>query len=79
MNVSNMALTKDLVMPWSVPGLILIALILAGLTIWTYRGVKGNTKGRLGAVLAIRLTALVLACLMILRPSLAYKEEQSVR
>src|SRR5216683_2304161 len=78
MNPSSMTLMKDLVWPWSLPGLILIAMVLAGLTIWTYRGVKGSTNRRVGMVLGLRLAALVLACLMILRPSLAYKEELRV-
>jgi len=78
MNPTSMTLTKDLVWPWSLPGLILIAIILVGLTIWTYWGMKGSTPERVGTVLGIRLAALGLACLMILRPSLAYKEELRV-
>jgi uncharacterized membrane protein len=78
MNPSSMTLTKDLVWPWSLPGLILIAAVLAVLTIWTYRGVQGSTNRRLAMVLGLRLGALALACLMILRPSLAYKEELRV-
>src|SRR5262249_8858836 len=78
MNPASMTLTNDLVSPWSLPGLILVAAILAGLTMWTYRGVKGSRPSRVFSVLGLRLAALVLACLMILRPSLAYKEELRV-
>src|SRR6266478_147931 len=78
MNPSSMTLTKDLVWPWSLPGLILIAVVLVVLTIWTYRGVRGSTNRRVTLGLGLRLAALVLACLMILRPSLAYKEELRV-
>src|SRR6266481_6412480 len=78
MNPSSLTLTKDLVWPWSLPGLMLIAMALVGLTIWTYRGVQGSTSRRVTLVLGLRLGALALACLMILRPSLAYKEELRV-
>ncbi|HEV2950056.1 MAG TPA: vWA domain-containing protein, partial [Gemmataceae bacterium] len=78
MNPSSLTLTKDLVWPWSLPGLMLIAMVLVGLTIWTYRGVQGSTNRRVTLVLGLRLAALALACLMILRPSLAYKEELRV-
>src|SRR5438445_3586706 len=78
MNPSSLALTKDLVSPWSFPALILITLFLVIVTVWTYRGVRGSTNRRVGTVLGLRLTALVLALLMILRPSLAYREELRV-
>ena len=78
MNLSSLALTKDLVSPWSFPALILVTLFLVVVTVWTYRGVRGSTNRRVGTVLGLRLTALVLALLMILRPSLAYREELRV-
>src|SRR5947209_8195810 len=71
----SLTLTKDLVWPWSLPGLILVALFLIVITVWTYRGVRGSTNRRVGIVLSLRLAALVLALLMALRPSLAYREE----
>ena len=66
MNPSSLALTKDLVSPWSFPALILITLFLVIVTVWTYRGVRGSTNRRVGTVLGLRLTALVLAVLMML-------------
>src|SRR5438552_9810825 len=71
----SLTLTKDLVWPWSLPGLFLVALFLIVITVWTYRGVRWSTSRRVGIVLGLRLAALVLALLMALRPSLAYREE----
>src|SRR5579884_45134 len=64
------------VAPFGVPGLALVALLLAGLTAWTYVGVRGATFRRVLTVLALRLTALALACLMLLRPSFAVHDSQ---
>ena len=71
--------TDDPAWPWSVspfglPALALVALLLAGLTAWTYVGVRGATTRRVLTVLALRLVALALACLMLLRPSFAFRE-----
>src|SRR5437016_12811742 len=66
--------------PWSLPGvgprgLILIGLVLAALTVWTYRGVRGASYRRVLLLISIRLAALVVACLAMLRPSLAFQDE----
>jgi hypothetical protein len=57
------------------PALFLVALLLAFLTVWTYKGVRAATPKRVLIVLALRLAALVAACLAMLRPSFAYKSE----
>jgi len=72
-------LTDDPAWPWStahygVPALALVALLLAGLTAWTYVGVPGASSRRVLTMLALRLFALALACLMLLRPSFAVRE-----
>jgi hypothetical protein len=70
------ALTLDPAWPWSLPGLGVPTLALAGgclalLTVWTYLGVRGASWRRVLAVLALRLLALLVACLVVLRPSYA--------
>jgi uncharacterized membrane protein len=74
-----MNVTHDPATPWSLPGvglpaLALVAAVLIGLTIWTYLGVRGATVRRVALVLALRLLALVLALLAVLRPSLAFHD-----
>jgi uncharacterized membrane protein len=76
-----MNLTHDPAWPWSLsgiglPALLLVAVVLTGLTIWTYLGVRGATVHRVSLVLALRLLALVLAVLAVLRPSFALHESQ---
>jgi uncharacterized membrane protein len=74
------SVTADPVWPWTVPGiglwaLILVALALIGLTVWTYRGVQSAHPRRVLTLIGLRLAALLVACLMALRPSLAVHEE----
>ena len=47
-------------------------LALVGLTVWTYLGVAGASRRRVGVVLALRLAAFALALVAVLRPSLAF-------
>jgi uncharacterized membrane protein len=73
--------TNDPAWPWSLapfglPGLAVVALVLTGLTVWTYVGVPGAGFRRVLVVLGLRLAALVLACLMLLRPSVALRDSQ---
>jgi uncharacterized membrane protein len=73
-------LNSDPTYPWSAAGfglplLIAVALLLTGLTVWTYLGSRGSTFRRLLAVLALRLGALLLAFLALLRPALAFRGE----
>jgi uncharacterized membrane protein len=74
-------LTMDPAWPWSIsgiglPALVSIALLLIMLTVWTYRGsVRANSR-RVSILIALRLAALVVACLTVARPSLAFRDEQ---
>jgi uncharacterized membrane protein len=61
-----------------VPVGLAIALIVAGLTVWTYAGVERVTFGRLLAVLGLRLGALAVAFMMALRPSLAFEDDPRI-
>jgi uncharacterized membrane protein len=72
--------TSDPAWPWSVPGvglvlLATVAMVLLGLTVWTYRGVGGAKGSRVAILIGLRLAALLVACLMVLRPSLALRED----
>jgi uncharacterized membrane protein len=73
--------TSDPAWPWSLPhvglpALVIVGIVLAVFTVWTYLGVRSATFRRVAVVLALRLFALVLACLMLVRPSLALLREQ---
>jgi uncharacterized membrane protein len=76
----SILLTWDPAWPWSLPGvgprgLVLIGLVLVALTVWTYRGVRGASYRRVLLLIGIRIAALIVACLAVLRPSLAYRDE----
>lgn len=69
--------------PWSLyPGglaaLGVVALLLIGLTIWTYLGHPQATRKRILTVLALRLAALAVTLLTALRPSVGIQEEPKV-
>src|SRR5690242_11428219 len=73
----TLTLTTDPTWPWSaagLPALAVVALLLAGLTVWAYLGARGTTWRRLLGVLALRLGALLLAFLAVLRPALAFRD-----
>jgi uncharacterized membrane protein len=78
----TLTLTADPVWPWSsapgLPALVLVALLLVFLTVWTYRGVRGAGRRRVALLVGLRLTALVLACIVLLRPSLSSQAERHV-
>src|SRR5579885_3333179 len=67
-----MSLTND--PAWPIPVLALVAVAVVALTVWTYHGVPGARFGRVATVLGLRLLALVLAFLALLRPSVAFPE-----
>jgi len=76
----SVMLTWDPAWPWSLPGLgprglVLIGLVLVALTVWTYRGVRGASYRRVLFLIGIRVAALIVACLAVLRPSLAFQDE----
>jgi uncharacterized membrane protein len=77
----TVTLTWDPAWPWSLPslgaqGFILIAVLLIALTVWTYRGVRGASYRRVLTLIGIRVAALLVACLAVLRPSLVFQDEQ---
>ncbi|HEX4589047.1 MAG TPA: glutamine amidotransferase [Gemmataceae bacterium] len=66
--------------PWSasrigLPALAGVALVLAGLTIWTYRGVHAANRRRVAIVLGLRLLALILAVFTVLRPAVTFRDD----
>ncbi len=74
--VASISLTMDPAWPWSVPGtglaaLLIAATVLTGITVWTYHGVQNTSRSRMLILVGLRIGALVLAFLAILRPSLA--------
>jgi uncharacterized membrane protein len=79
----TLSLSKDPVWPWhlspwGLPALVLVGLALLTLTVWTYYGVPGAGRQRLLVVLCFRLAALVMACLVLLRPSLVSRDDLRV-
>jgi uncharacterized membrane protein len=79
MLMSSFRFDHELAWPWSLKPLgpwvlVAVAVLLVVLTVWTYLGVRGATTRRVLLILGLRLLALVLACLMVARPSLAVRE-----
>jgi uncharacterized membrane protein len=60
------------------PVLLVIALALAALTVWTYLGVQRATWRRVCTVVLLRLLALSAALLMMLRPSFAMTQLEGI-
>lgn len=78
-----LTLTVDPAWPWSVsPGgtlaLAAVAVVLIALTVWTYRGVTRATPRRVATLLALRLAALLVVLLIVLRPAVASRDELKV-
>src|SRR6516164_4567380 len=73
--MAELTFNTDPTWPWSSGNFGLLALVLTGLTVWTYLGARGATFRRLLAVLALRLGALLLAFLAVLRPALASRDQ----
>jgi uncharacterized membrane protein len=81
MLLAETSLTYDPAWPWSLPGIGLpllaaVAFLLIGLTVWTYLGTRGSNVRRLLYVLLLRLGALLVACFLVLRPSLAEQDDE---
>ncbi len=75
-------LITDPAWPWSLPGigvgaLVGVALALALLTIWTYLGDRKTTPRRIAFVVLLRLLALAVTLIVVLRPSLAQDEDDT--
>src|SRR5262245_24972028 len=78
-----LSLTTDPLWPWSFPTYGMLALLLVGLmlvviTVWTYVGASLANMRRLSIVLGLRLFALLLAILVLMRPALASRDDQKV-
>jgi uncharacterized membrane protein len=84
MSSHTLNLTTDLTWPWSITGvgpllLLLIAAVLVALTVWTYLGVPRANWRRVALLVSLRLTALLLAVLALVRPSLASRDHTRER
>jgi uncharacterized membrane protein len=80
---TSWTLLTDPVWPWSLPyfgwqALVVVAVVLVGLTVWTYRGVRGATPQRVTTILLLRLLALLAALVAVVRPSVGYSEDLRV-
>jgi uncharacterized membrane protein len=76
--MSDLTLSLDPAWPWSLPGIGLpllagVAVLLVALTVWTYLGLRGANLQRIALIVLLRLLALAIALLVVLRPSLAVK------
>src|SRR5262245_16413984 len=75
-HLASINLTMDPAWPWSIPGtgvpaLCVAAVALVGITLWTYHGDQNTSRTRVLILVGLRLFALLLAFLSVLRPSLA--------
>ena len=75
--------SSRLAYPWSeyplgTPALIVVALLLIALTVWTYLGHPNASRGRVLIVLVLRLLALAVALLTAIRPSIGIQEQPRV-
>jgi len=76
-------ITVDPTWPWNIswyglPALAGVALLLIALTVWTYVGLQKITWRRMISILLLRLAALIVACLLVLRPSLARQDDDVI-
>src|SRR5262245_39222711 len=83
MSATDYFFSSRLAYPWSEyplggPALIAVAVILVGLTLWTYLGHPNASRGRIFIVLVLRLLALLVALLTAVRPSLGIQEQPKV-
>ena len=80
MIADNFSFTTDPAWPWSLSGVGMPALlcrcliVLVALTVWTYAGVSPGSWRRTGIMIALRLGALLLICMALVRPSLASRD-----
>ncbi len=76
---ANATITVDPAWPWSLPAFGIsalggVAILLTALTVWAYLGIRGATWRRVGLVLTLRLLALAVAFVVVLRPGLAFED-----
>ncbi len=79
--MNSTELTWQLVDPWTKSGWLILggaAALLTLLTLWTYWGVRHVGRRRIATVLALRLLALLIACLLLTRPGLAVRDTTPV-
>jgi uncharacterized membrane protein len=79
----TLSLTTDPLWPWSFPtygtlALLVVGVLLVSITVWTYVGASLTNARRLVIVLGLRLFALLLAILVLMRPALASRDDQKV-
>jgi uncharacterized membrane protein len=87
-SVSGFGRQHRLVLGLAVSGTVLIlalvpvgmalALLVAGVTVWTYQGVEKATPGQVWTIVLLRLGALAVAVMMVLRPSWPQSEDPRV-
>ena len=80
---ARMSLTIDPAWPGVSPStgwmlLAAAAAVVVAITVWTYLGVRRSSSRRLFIVLGLRLLALAVTVLLMLRPSIAREEESAV-
>jgi hypothetical protein len=73
----SLSVIADPAWPWSLPSLgwpllAVVAVLLVGLTVWTYRGLTAPRRVLL--ITALRLAALAVALMTALRPALAVRD-----
>lgn len=81
--MQGVSFTIDPAYPWSIPrygllALIAVIVLIAGVTLWTYRSQIQIGRRRVAAILGLRLFALVLAVFTVLRPAAVIREDQRV-
>lgn len=81
MTFATTSFTFDPAWPWSIPGagltaLAVVAAALIGLTVWTYLDSGVGRGRRIVLVVLLRLGALAVAAFLIVRPSLAYTDDE---
>ncbi len=85
LSLENNPLTvvTDPVTPWSspylgLPALVIVALVLVALTVATYVGTPQGRAGRVFLLVLLRLVALLLVFLALLRPAVAFRNDLKV-
>jgi hypothetical protein len=82
-DTAPVSLTFDPTFPWSIPtagpvAFLVVAVLLTGLTVWTYHGVRGVSLRRKAVILGLRLAALLVSLLTMLRPAVLLRDEQKL-
>lgn len=83
MSSTDYFFSSRLAYPWSEyplggPALAIVAILLVGITLWTYLGHPNASRLRVAIVLVLRLLALIVALLTAVRPSVGIQEQPKV-